>query len=120
MPLINVMSGKLKKEKKDFIAEKLYACARAVMKAPSIKIFFNEYDVIYDNGIATDTHDFEIIIEGPELNKDQMSSMVKQMQIEIQHILGDPDLNVISVYHVNDHDHISNNGILLSERKSKD
>ena len=120
MPLINVMSEKLKREAKDIIAEKLYACAHQVMKAPSIKIFFNEYDAIYDNGIAVDTQDIEMIIEGPDLSKDQMSSMVKQMQIEIQTALDDPDLNVISVYHVNDHDHISNNGLLLSERNRKD
>ncbi len=120
MPLINVMCEKLTKETKDIIAEKLYACARQAMKAPSIKIFFNEYDTIYDNGIAVDTQDFEMIIEGPDLSKDQLSAMARQMQIEVQQAMDDPDLNVISVYHVNDHDHISNNGILLSERKSKD
>ena len=119
MPLIQVMSGKLKKEKKDMLAEKIYTCARQVMKAPSIKIFFNEYDAIYDNGIAVDTQDFEMIIEGPDLSRDQMSSMVKQMQIEVQKALDDADFKVISVYHVNDHDHISNNGMLLSKRNNK-
>lgn len=120
MPLIQVMSGELEREKKDVLAEKIYACARQVMKAPSIKIFFNEYDDVYDNGVTVDTHDLEMIIEGPDLNRNQLASMVMQMQIEIRQAMGDPDLKVISVYHANDHDHISNNGILLSERYSKD
>ncbi|OOM06390.1 hypothetical protein [Clostridium saccharobutylicum] len=122
MPIINIKTLKLKQEKKNLIAEKIYETTCNIIKIPDIEIYFNEYDSYYIRGKLYDTENPVITVEiqGPEIEKDTISELSKGINEIIVNTIGDSNFKInYFVYHFLENDKFAISGKLLSELLKK-
>lgn len=115
MPIIHIMGTKLSEEQQDKIAAESFENVFAVLNIPSIKTFFSGFERFYANGNPAEGYQFDVVIEGPDITKEQTEMVTKGIYDSMVSVLEEVK-DVAVVYHVNDHEHVSSNGVLLANR----
>ena len=117
MPGMYVHVSKLAPETRDLLAEKLYAGTIPVFKGekgPTIHTYFNEYDVVYDNGKLQEKKGITINLEASAMPVEKIELLAEGLTAGAKEVLGD-DCHCTVVYHANGLDHIAMNGKLLKK-----
>jgi len=117
MPILHVASPKLDMETKDQIAAKAYECIVRVLELPPVhrvKIYFDECDSIYENGKVLDEIQLDITFDGPILIPEKIDALSKGLY-EIATSAIKKKLNVIFSHRGSEFDHVSVDGVLISD-----
>lgn len=114
MPIMDVKTFKLTKEKKDALAESI---SEAVLPfiAPHFQIYFNEYENgdIYLNGKQVEVPDALTLSMdgGPELSQEQLDTLAKAVNDAVMKVL---NTGTTFIYHPSENKNILLNGKTLA------
>lgn len=119
MPSIHIYTKPLDKTVRDRAALAAHTACRSVIKGPALEQVFHEQNAIYVNGLPATKNEVSVFVEGPELGKENTAELTRNLYAALTEAFGDPGMHFTVVYHVNDHDHVAPDGVLLSERLHK-
>ncbi len=117
MPGMYVNMSKVTPETRDLLAEKLYAGTVPVFKGekgPKIHIYFNEVDMVYENGKPLEKKDLTINLEASAMPVEKIELLAEGLTAAVREVLGE-ECGCTFVYHANGLDHIAMNGKLLKK-----
>lgn len=115
MPLMEFRTLPLEESRKDDLAAKIYDCVLPYLHIPHIDIYFHEFNRYWQCGrpVSKPAGTF-CTIEGPDLPPVKIEEMSAKLTALLRKEMDDDRFYCTLVYHVNDHDHVSLNGELLS------
>lgn len=128
MPSVRVLGNKFSEETKEAVARVFCADLKRILKAPIGETYFHEFDKFYVENTAFTIYDgtnepgcVTLIINGPVLEQDRLQELCATLTSSFQRVVGNPEYEVIFVYHPIDGNHIGSHGHIhsLSGKGSK-
>jgi len=126
MPSIRVLCNPLPTETKKALAFALCAELKRALKVPIAETYFHEFDAFYVLTNEFIVHDGSaqpgtatLIINGPVREQDILQDVCASLTAGFRQVIGEPDFDVITVYHEIDGDFIGSNGRIHSLRGKK-
>src|SRR5690554_743969 len=99
MPSVKVLSAKIAPDRKAPLAKRLCEDMKQFLSAPVIETFYLTLDGAYANGEENVGSHAIIEVEGPDINKESVSRLSKDLCKSFQAESGYPDCHTAVVYH---------------------
>ena len=117
MPSIRVYGSRIAADRQADIAAAMTDIMRSTLHVPIIEVFFPVIDGPYTNGKYGGDDYVTLIIEGPDYVPETGNQLCRDLTEAFRKCSGRENCKVSMVYHVNDHDHVGDGGVLLNFRK---
>ncbi|MDO4289139.1 MAG: hypothetical protein Q4C55_08110 [Eubacterium sp.] len=123
MPSVRVLGNRFTDPVKERVARALCSDLKRILKAPIGETYFEEFDKYYVEKETFTVCDgtnspgcVTLIINGPVLDQEGLQELCAALTDSFQKAVGDPDYEVIFVYHPIDGNHIGSKGQLHALR----